>query len=99
MLKGKTALITGSTSGIGLATARTLAQDGANVILNGFGDKTEIEKLRAGIEKDFGVKASYAAADMTKTVEIDEIVREGEERIGAQEVFVDMEGLMNMEYI
>src|ERR1043166_988755 len=70
MLKGKTALITGSTSGIGLATARTLAQDGASVILNGFGDKAEIEKLRAGIEKDFGVKARYSAADMTKPTEI-----------------------------
>ena len=74
MLKGKTALVTGSTSGIGLAIARALAQDGANVMLNGFGDKTEIEKNRAGIEKDFGVKARYSAADMSKPAEIADMI-------------------------
>ena len=96
MLKGKTALITGSTSGIGLATARTLAQDGANVSLNGFGDKTEIEKLRAGIEKDFGVKARYSAADMTKPVEIAEMVRAGEKEFGALDVLVNNAGIQHV---
>jgi 3-hydroxybutyrate dehydrogenase len=57
MLKGKVALVTGSTSGIGLAIARSYAQDGAHVVINGFGDKDAIEKERSGIEKDFGVKA------------------------------------------
>ena len=58
MLKGKSALVTGSTSGIGLAIARALAAEGANITINGFGDKTAIEKERAGIEKEFGVKGT-----------------------------------------
>jgi 3-hydroxybutyrate dehydrogenase len=96
MLKGKTALITGSTSGIGLATARALAQDGANVILNGFGDKAEIEKQRAGIEKDFGVNARYSAADMTKPAEIAEMVRAGEKEFGALDVLVNNAGIQHV---
>ena len=60
MLKGKTALVTGSTSGIGLGYARALAGQGANVTINGFGDAAAIEKERAGIEKEFGVKALYS---------------------------------------
>ena len=66
MLKGKTAVVTGSTSGIGLAIARAMAKDGANVMINGFGDAAAIEKERAGIEKEFSVKSAYSAADMTK---------------------------------
>src|SRR5262245_53212060 len=69
MLKGKTALVTGSTSGIGLAIARAFAAQGANVTINGFGDKGAVEKERGGIEKEFGVKALYSAADMSKAAE------------------------------
>ena len=65
MLKGKNAVVTGSTSGIGLAVARALAQDGANVMISGFGILAEIDEERAGIEKEFGVKAIYSPADMT----------------------------------
>jgi 3-hydroxybutyrate dehydrogenase len=69
MLKGKTALVTGSTSGIGLAYARALAAEGANITINGFGDAAAIEKERSSIEKDFGVKATYSPADMVHTTE------------------------------
>src|ERR1700732_3943844 len=78
MLKGKSAVVTGSTSGIGLAIARALAKEGANVMINGFGDKAAIETERAGIEKDFGVKAIYSGADMSKPPEIVEMIKTAE---------------------
>src|ERR1041385_3276917 len=96
MLKGKTALVTGSTSGIGLATARALAKDGANVMLNGFGDKAEIEKIRGAIEKDFGVKARYSPADMTKPAEIAEMVRATEKEFGSLDVLVNNAGIQHV---
>jgi 3-hydroxybutyrate dehydrogenase len=96
MLKGKTALVTGSTSGIGLAIARALAKDGAQVMLNGFGDAAEIEKIRAGIEKEFGVKARYAAADMSKPAEIAALVRATEKEFGALDVLVNNAGIQHV---
>ena len=93
MLKGKTALVTGSTSGIGLATARALAADGANLMLNGFGDKTEIEKIRAGIEKEFAVKARYSPADMSKPAEIADMIRATEKEFGSLDVLVNNAGI------
>jgi len=59
MLKGKNAVVTGSTSGIGLGIARALAKAGANVTINGFGSKAEIEQTRVAIEQEFGVKAVH----------------------------------------
>jgi 3-hydroxybutyrate dehydrogenase len=96
MLKGKIALITGSTSGIGLATARALAADGANVMLNGFGDKAAIETARAGIEKEFGVKALYSPADMTKPAEIAEMVHAAEKSFGTLDVLVNNAGIQHV---
>ncbi|MBS0532536.1 MAG: 3-hydroxybutyrate dehydrogenase [Proteobacteria bacterium] len=93
MLKGKTALVTGSTSGIGLATARALAADGANIMLNGFGDKAEIEKLRAGLEKEFGIKAKYSPADMSKPGEIADMVAATEKEFGSLDVLVNNAGI------
>ncbi|HYC18468.1 MAG TPA: 3-hydroxybutyrate dehydrogenase [Pseudolabrys sp.] len=96
MLKGKTALVTGSTSGIGLAIARALAQDGANVMLNGFGDKATIDQIRASIEKDFGVKARYSAADMTKPAEIADMIRTTESEFGSLDVLVNNAGIQHV---
>ncbi|MFZ0096234.1 MAG: 3-hydroxybutyrate dehydrogenase [Pseudolabrys sp.] len=96
MLKGKTALVTGSTSGIGLAIARALAQDGANVMLNGFGDKTAIEQIRDSIEKDFGVKARYSGADMSKPAEIADMIHTTEKEFGTLDVLVNNAGIQHV---
>ena len=96
MLKGKSTVVTGSTSGIGLAIAKALAQAGANVTINGFGDKAAIEAERAGIEKAFGVKASYAPADMTKPAEIADMIRAAEKTYGAVDILVNNAGIQHV---
>jgi 3-hydroxybutyrate dehydrogenase len=96
MLKGKTALVTGSTSGIGLAIARALAGEGANVTINGFGDQAAIEKERSGIEKEFGVKALYSAADMSKAAAIAEMVRTTQQAFGSLDVLVNNAGIQHV---
>jgi 3-hydroxybutyrate dehydrogenase len=93
MLKEKSALVTGSTSGIGLAIARAMAAQGANVTVNGFGDKAAIEKERSGIEKEFGVKAVYSPADMTKPAEIADMVKTAEKTFGSLDVLVNNAGI------
>jgi 3-hydroxybutyrate dehydrogenase len=92
-LKTKTALVTGSTSGIGLAIARALAAEGANVVLNGFGDANAIEETRAGIESTYAVKARYSAADMSKPDAVTAMVREAEEAFGTVDVLVNNAGI------
>jgi 3-hydroxybutyrate dehydrogenase len=96
MLNGKAAVVTGSTSGIGLAIARALAGAGANVVLNGFGDAAEIEKTRAGIEKEFKVKALYDAADMTKPAEIAAMIKTAEKAFGAVDILVPNAGIQHV---
>jgi 3-hydroxybutyrate dehydrogenase len=96
MLKGKSALVTGSTSGIGLAMARALAAEGANITLNGFGDKAAIEQERAGIEKQFGVKAVYSPADMSKPAEIAAMIRDAEQAFGALDILVNNAGIQHV---
>ncbi len=87
------ALVTGSTSGIGLAIARALAKEGANVMINGMGDPAAIEKERAGIETDFDVKAIYSGADMSKPAEIAAMVAEAERSFGALDILVNNAGI------
>ena len=74
ILKGKTAVVSGSMSGIGLACARSFAGAGANIVLNGIDTAADAEKERSAIEKDFGVKAVYSPADMSKPKEIEEMI-------------------------
>ncbi len=92
-LQSKTALVTGSTSGIGLAIARAFAKEGANIVLNGFGKPDDIEAARAGIESEFGVRAHYSPADMSKAAEIEAMVTEAEKRFGSVDVVVNNAGI------
>ena len=96
MLNGKSALVTGSTSGIGLATAQALAAAGANVMLNGFGDAGAIEALRVGIEKEHGVKARFNGADMSKPAEIAALVKAAEKEFGAIDILVNNAGIQHV---
>src|SRR5208282_5367575 len=87
------ALVTGSTSGIGLAIARALAKEGADVVINGFGDKAAIEGERVRIEKEFGVKAFYDPADMSKGPEIEGMIAEAVRKMGSLDILVNNAGI------
>lgn len=95
-LKGKSALVTGSTSGIGLATARAFAAEGANVTINGFGEAAAIEKERAALESEFGVTARYSAADMTRPDQIAEMVAQHEAAFGTLDILVNNAGIQHV---
>jgi len=93
MCSGKSAIITGSTSGIGLSIAHHFAAEGANVMLNGFGDAGEIEKLRAEIADGHNVKVLYNPADMTKPSEIVDMVAQAESEFGNVDIVVNNAGI------
>ncbi|MBA5778458.1 3-hydroxybutyrate dehydrogenase [Stappia sp. F7233] len=96
MLANKTAAVTGSTSGIGLALARAYAAQGANVVINGFGEAEAIEKERAGIEREFGVQCRYSPADMTKPDEIAAMIADAEREFGAVDVLCNNAGIQHV---
>lgn len=93
MMKGKTALVTGSTSGIGRAIAETLAARGANVILNGFGDAADIEALRAQIAADCGVQVRYDGADLAQPRAIESMMAKAIDEFGAIDILVNNAGI------
>jgi 3-hydroxybutyrate dehydrogenase len=94
-LQGKTALITGSTSGIGLACARALAAEGAGIMLNGFGDPQEIEAIRRELEATGG-RASYNGADLTKPGEIEQLMREAADELGGVDILINNAGMQHV---
>jgi 3-hydroxybutyrate dehydrogenase len=96
MLNGKNAVITGSTSGIGLGIAKAMAGAGANVMLNGFGNASDIEAERAGIARSFNVKAVYSPADMTKPAEIADMIKTAERELGSVDVLVNNAGIQHV---
>lgn len=93
MLKGKVAVVTGSTSGIGLAIAKAFAEQGCDIVLNGLGDAGEIERLRAGMERDHGVKVHYDGADLTRGEAVRQMVKDAAERFGRIDILVNNAGL------
>ena len=95
-LKGKTALVTGSTSGIGLAYSKALAGAGANVVINGFGDPADIEKERAGLERDHGVRALYSGADLTRPDEIEAMMKAAADAFGAVDILINNAGTQHV---
>ncbi len=88
-LKSKVALVTGSTSGIRTRHRAGFRGPGADVVLNGFGKAEEIERNRAAIEQEFGVRAAYSAADMTKPAEIEAMMQEAQARFGSVDILVN----------
>ncbi|GAA0230063.1 3-hydroxybutyrate dehydrogenase [Castellaniella daejeonensis] len=95
MLKGKKAVVTGSTSGIGLAIARELARQGADVVINGFGDADAIERERAGLEKDFGVKAVYLNADLMDGRAARDFIAQSIQALGGIDILVNNAGIQH----
>lgn len=99
VLAGKSVVVTGSTSGIGLAIAEALGAEGANVLFNGFGDMRAVEALRAGLESRFGIKTGYSPADMSKPGEISEMMQLAQRTFGAVDIVVNNAGVQHVEAV
>ncbi len=95
-LQGKVALVTGSTSGIGLAIARSLAAEGADLMLNGFGDPAAIETLRAGLAADYAVRVLHDAADVSKPAPIHAMIARTEAELGRLDILVNNAGIQHV---
>lgn len=96
ILQGKTALVTGSTSGIGLAYAKALAGEGANIVINGFGDKDAIEKERLALEQASGAKALYSGHDLTKVDQIEAMMAEAAKAFGGVDILINNAGMQHV---
>jgi 3-hydroxybutyrate dehydrogenase len=96
MLKHKSAIVTGSTSGIGLGIARAMAQNGADVMLNGFGDAPAIEFMRAELQRQYGVKVRYSSADMSRPDQIRAMVELARAEFGKVDIIVNNAGIQHV---
>jgi len=89
----KSALVTGSTSGIGRAIAEALAKNGCNVVLNGFGDSETIEEIRSNLEKQYGVQVIYSSADMSESIQIEQMAEQATDVFGGIDILVNNAGI------
>jgi 3-hydroxybutyrate dehydrogenase len=96
MLKNRNAIVTGSTSGIGLGVATALAKEGCNLLLNGFGEPAAIEAIRSKLAKDHGVKVIHSAADMSKPAEIRDMVALAAKELGGVDILVNNAGIQHV---
>ncbi len=95
MFSGKVAVVTGSTSGIGLGIARALARQGADIVLNGFGDATEIEHIRSSLETEFGVRVAHDGADLSHGEEVREMISRAVATMGRIDMLVNNAGIQH----
>ena len=96
MLKQKSAIVTGSTSGIGLGIARALAQQGADILLNGFGNAQEIEFLRAEMQRQFAVKVRYSGADMSQPAQVRAMAELAQAEFGKVDIVINNAGIQHV---
>ena len=95
-LKGKIAVVTGSTSGIGLGIARALGAAGADLMLNGFGDKSAIEALRKGLASEFKVRVGYHGADLSKPAEVRQLIAHAVSELGGVDILINNAGIQHV---